>query len=64
MEKLISAQNGSFEGVGRTILGVLREFLGINWELVFPDDNEVGYVGDDGKPRGLIKMILEDVRLD
>ncbi|OXA53118.1 glutamate receptor ionotropic, kainate 2 [Folsomia candida] len=60
VEKLISAQNGSFEGVGRTILGVLREFLGINWELVFPDDNEVGYVGDDGKPRGLIKMILED----
>lgn len=54
--------NNSFNGVGRIILGVFRQILGVDWEIVYPPDHEIGYVGLDNKPRGLVKMLMEDVK--
>jgi len=53
--------NNSFKGVARTILGVFREVLGFDWELVFPEDNCVGYVDENGEASGVMKLLLEGV---
>jgi hypothetical protein len=53
--------NNSFTGVARTILGVFRETLGFDWQLVFPEENEVGFVHENGTATGVVKLLLENV---
>lgn len=51
----------SFTGIGRTILGVFRQELGIDWDITFVSDKEIGFVEEDNSTRGLFKMLKNNV---
>lgn len=56
--------NNSFTGVARQIMGVFRETLGFDWQLVFPEpgDNDVGIRDEKtGNWTGVLGMIQDGV---
>jgi len=59
--------NNSFTGVARTILGVFREMLGFDWELVWAEDgsNDVGIWDENtGNFTGVHGLLQSGVNLD